>query len=81
MERLSLKKINEVACKENYHIGVSNRFAALEDLDAEVEINSALEAIRENMNISARKRLDYYELKKHKPWIDDVCSELVNKRK
>jgi hypothetical protein len=49
MERFNLKKLNEVEGKEKYHIEVSNRFGALEDLDAEVEINSAKEMIRENI--------------------------------
>jgi hypothetical protein len=41
MERFNLKKINDVEGKEQYCVEVANRFAALEDLDAEVEINSA----------------------------------------
>jgi hypothetical protein len=40
-ERINLNKLHEVEGKEKYCIDVSNRFAALEDLDAEVEINSA----------------------------------------
>jgi hypothetical protein len=51
-EGFNLKKLNEVECKEQYHVEVSNRFAALEDLDAEVEINSAWEMIRENRHFS-----------------------------
>jgi hypothetical protein len=47
MERFNLKKLNEVVGKEQYHVEVSNRFAALEDLDTEVEINSAWETIQE----------------------------------
>jgi hypothetical protein len=39
MERFNLKKLNEVEGKEKYRFEVSTRFAALEDLDAEVEIN------------------------------------------
>jgi hypothetical protein len=45
MERFNLKKLNEVEGKEQYHIEVSNRFAALEDLDTEVEINKRFEGI------------------------------------
>jgi hypothetical protein len=56
--------------KEKYHVEVWNRFAALKDLDAEVEIITAWEMIRENMNISAKQSLGYYWLKKHKPWFD-----------
>jgi hypothetical protein len=41
MERFNLKKLNDVESKEQFCVEVSNRFAALEDLDADVEINSA----------------------------------------
>jgi hypothetical protein len=40
VERFNLKKLNEVEFKEKYHVEVSSRCAALEDLDAEVEINT-----------------------------------------
>jgi hypothetical protein len=81
MERFSLKKLNEVEGKEQYRIEVSNRLAGLEDLDTEVEINSAWETIRENIKISAKESLGYCELKNHKPWFDEGCSELVDQRK
>jgi hypothetical protein len=81
MERFYLKKLNEVEGKEQYRVEVSNRFVALEDLDTEVEINSAWEMIRENINISAKESLGYRELKKHKPWFDQACTKLVDQRK
>jgi hypothetical protein len=40
MERFNVKKLNEVEGKDQYHVGISNKFAALEDLDAEVDINT-----------------------------------------
>jgi hypothetical protein len=40
MDRLNLKKFNKVYGKQ-YHVEVSNRFATLDNLDAEVKINSA----------------------------------------
>jgi hypothetical protein len=46
MERFSLKKLNEVVGKKQYCVEISNRFAALENLDAEVDINRAWETIR-----------------------------------
>jgi hypothetical protein len=46
MERSNLNKLNEVKGKEQYRAQAPNRFAALKDLDAEVEINSAWETIR-----------------------------------
>jgi hypothetical protein len=55
MERFNLKKLNEIEGKEQFRVEVSNRFAALEDLDTEVEINSVLEMTRENINISAKE--------------------------
>jgi hypothetical protein len=53
----------------------------LEDLDTEVEINSAWETIRENINISAKQSLGYFEFKKHKSWLDEGCSKLLDQRK
>jgi hypothetical protein len=41
IERFNLKKLNQAEGKEQYCVEVSNRFAVLEDLDAEAEINSA----------------------------------------
>jgi hypothetical protein len=38
---------------------VSNRFAALEDLDAEVDIYSASKTIKGNIKISAKEILGY----------------------
>jgi hypothetical protein len=46
VERFNLKKLNEVEGKEKYRVEISNRFAVLEDLDTEVEINAVLEMIR-----------------------------------
>jgi hypothetical protein len=80
MERFSLKKLNEVEGKEKYRVEVSNRFAELEDLYTEVEIN-IWERIRENIKISVKESLGYYELKQHKPWFDEGCSELLDQRK
>jgi hypothetical protein len=55
MERFNLKTFNKVREKEQYRVEVSNRLAALEDLDTRVKINSAWETIRENMQIEVHK--------------------------
>jgi hypothetical protein len=47
----------------------------------EIDINSAWETNRENIEISAKENLGYYELKKHKPWFDKECSKLLDQRK
>jgi hypothetical protein len=69
--RFNFKKLNDVEDKEKYLVEVSNRFAALEDLDAEGEI-------RENIKISAKESLVYFELKKHVPRFNKGCSELLH---
>jgi hypothetical protein len=81
MERFNLEKLNEVEGKERYDVEVSNRFAALEDLDKEVKISSAWETIRENIKISAKESLGYYEQRKHKSWFDEEFSKLLDQRK
>jgi hypothetical protein len=53
----------------------------LEDLDTEVDINSTWETIRENIEISAKERIRYYEFKEHEPWFNKGCSELLVQRK
>jgi hypothetical protein len=56
-------------------------FTALEDVDADVIVGNLWETIRENINISAKESLGYYELKKHKSWFDKGYSELLDQRK
>jgi hypothetical protein len=53
----------------------------LEDLDTEAEINSVWEIPLENIKISAKESIGYYELRKHKPWLDNGCSKLLDQRK
>jgi hypothetical protein len=62
--------------KEKYRVEVSDRFTVLEDF----KINSSWETIRENVDISAKESLCYYELKKHMPWFEDGCSKLLSQR-
>jgi hypothetical protein len=81
MERFSLKKLNDVEGKEQFYVEVSNTLAALGDLGAEVEINNAWDTIRENIKISAKESLGYFELKKHKPWFGEGCPKLLDQRK
>jgi hypothetical protein len=81
MERFNLKKLNEVEGKEQYRVEISNRFAALENLDTEVDVNKAWETIKENIKISAKENPGYYELKQHKPWFVKVHTKLIDQRK
>jgi len=78
METFNLRKPNDVAGTEEYHVNISNRFAALENLDdcdvddIDVDINLAWECIRENIKASTTQSLGYYEFKQHKPWFNEV---------
>jgi hypothetical protein len=76
MERFNLKKLKKIESKEQYNVENSGRFAALENLDNDVDIDRAWETIRENVRISTKESLGYYELKKHKPWFDEGCWKL-----
>jgi hypothetical protein len=42
---------------------------------------SAWETSIENIKISAKERLGYFELKKHKLWFGEGCSKLLHQRK
>jgi hypothetical protein len=77
MERFNFKNLNDVEGKEQFRVEVSNRFAAFELLDEEVEFNSAWESTRENIKISAKESLGYFELKERKPWFDRLCGLVV----
>jgi hypothetical protein len=59
VERFNLKKLNKVEGKEQYPVEATNRFAASEDFDAEVDINIALESIRQT-----KKSYPHY-----RPWM------------
>jgi hypothetical protein len=55
MECFSLKTLNKVGGKLQYRVEVSNRFAALENLDTEMDINRAWETIGENIKIMTKR--------------------------
>jgi phosphomevalonate kinase len=80
MERFNLKKLNEVQGKEQYHVEISNRFAALENLDTEADVNKAWETVRQNIKISAKESLSYYEPMKNTSGFDEGCSKLLDQR-
>jgi hypothetical protein len=81
MERFNLKKLGMVEGKEQYRVEISNRFAALENLDDDVDIDRACETIRENIRISANVILGCYELKKHNRWFEEGSSKVLDQRK
>ena len=69
MERFNLKKLSELEVSKQYQIKISNRFAALENLNDSKAINRTWENIKENIKTSAKASLGLYELKQHIPWL------------
>jgi hypothetical protein len=62
VERFNLKQLNEEEVKELYQVKIKSRFAALENLDDNGDINKAWETIRENIKISAKESIGLCEL-------------------
>jgi hypothetical protein len=73
--------LNGVNGKKQYVIEISKRVVPLENLKAQVEINNVWEKIGKNIKISAKESLDYYELRKYKPWFDERFLGLLVKGK
>jgi hypothetical protein len=49
MQRFDLRKLNDAEVKEQYQVKITNGFAALENCDDKVDMNTAWENIRENI--------------------------------
>ena len=65
----NLSKPNDLEVRKQYQINITNRFAALENLN----VNRTWENIKENIKTSAKESLGVHEWKQHKPWFDEEC--------
>jgi hypothetical protein len=79
-ERFNLRKLNELEVRKEYQIEITNKFAALENLDND-GINRAWENIKESIQTSARESLGLHESKQHKPWFDEEFLGFLDRRK
>jgi hypothetical protein len=70
VEMFNLKKLSEMEDRKQFQTKLSNRFAALEDLNDSEDINRVWENIRENIIISAKETAGLYGRNQHKPWFD-----------
>jgi len=68
-ERFNMRKLNELEVRKQYQIEITIRFAALENLSDDEDINRAWENIKEIVKTSATESLGLQELKQHKPWL------------
>ena len=69
VERFNLRKLSELEYRKQYHIKVSNRFAAVQNLHVNKNINRAWENIQENIKTSPKESLGLCELKQHITWL------------
>jgi len=77
----NLRKLNELEDRKQFEIEITNRFAALEYLSDDQDINRTWETIKENIKTSAKESICLQELKQHKPWIDEECLGFLDQRK
>jgi hypothetical protein len=75
------RKLNAPEIKPEYQIKITNRLAALENLNTDEDVNRAWETIKENIKASAKKSLGLHELKQHKPWFDQKCLGFLDQKK
>ena len=72
-ERFNLRMLNKMEVRKQGQTEITNRFAALENLSDDDDINRDWENIKENIKTSATDSLGLQELKQHKPWFDEEC--------
>jgi len=80
-QRFNLRKLNEPEVRKQYQIEITNRFAALENLNDDEDVNRTCENIKENIQTSAKESLGLHELKQTKPWFDEECLGFLDQRK
>ena len=64
-QRFNLSKLNDLDVRKQYQIDITNRYAALENLNE--DINWTSENIKENIKTSAKESLVVHEWKQYKP--------------
>ena len=80
-QRFNLGKLNEPEVREQNQIETTSRFAALENLNDDEEINRTWENIKENIKTSAKESLGLHELKQNNSWFDEESLGSVAQKK
>jgi len=80
VDRFSLRSLSKLEARKQYHIKISNWFAALGNLSDGKDINRAWENIKENIKTSAKESLGLQELKHRDPWCDEECLGFLDQR-
>ncbi|KAJ4438077.1 hypothetical protein ANN_14016 [Periplaneta americana] len=84
VSKLNILKLKDEKTKQHYQVEISNRFVTLgssDEVEKELDVNSVWENIRDNIKIAAEQSIGYYETKKKKPWFDEDCCIVVERRK
>jgi len=76
-----LRNFNEPEVREQFQIEITNRFAALENVNDNKDVNRTWENIKENIQTSAKESLGLHELNQNKPWFDEECLGFLDHRK
>jgi len=79
--RFNLRKLNEPEVREQYQIKITNRFATLENLNNDEDVNRTWENIKENIQTPVKESLGLPEFKQNKPWFDEECLGFLDQRK
>ena len=80
-ERFNFRNLNELEVGKQYQIEITNRFAALENVNDREGMNRVSENNKKNIKIKATGYLGVYELKQHKPWFEEECLHFLDQRK
>jgi hypothetical protein len=80
-EKFNLRKLDDLEVRKQCRIEITNRIAAFENISDDEDINRAWESIIDNIKTSAKESLGLYEMKQHKPWFDEECLGILDKRK
>jgi len=80
VERFNLRKLSELEITKEYHIKISKRVAALENLNDGEDIKRAWENIKKNIKTLGKESLDLYVSKQHKPWFDEEYVRCLSQR-
>jgi hypothetical protein len=71
VERFNLKQLNEEEVKEQYQVTVKNKFAALENLDDNGDINRAWETIKREQEFRPNRVSGFMNKNHIKPWFNE----------
>jgi 50S ribosomal subunit-associated GTPase HflX len=80
-ERFNFRTLRELEIRKQHQIEITNRFAALENLNVSEDTKMAWVNMKKDINSSTKRGQGLYELKQHKPCFDEECLCFLDQRK